>query len=289
MGSMENHQRGESSGELGISRLNSANLSPNEIRKQSFLTWLKNIFCPNFKYTSIIFILSVLDLIIYIITILFGIKRVPNELLAPRFETLDLFGMKYPSKIHSGQIHRLILFGLLHANLVHLISNLLSQIILGSIMEGLIGNKKAGLLYLLSNVCGGMFSCVMNFSPGVGASVAIFGILGGYFGFTIINWNYIKNNINYLMNLMFIVLIVMMNASYGLGSDIIDNYGHLGGFIYGFLLIFLLEKPKEGNNSSAWLNFDIWEKYTKYTLIGSLIILILVFWLFQRPTNIYIK
>ena len=51
--------------------------------------------------------------------------------------------MKYPSKIYQGQIYRLVLFGLLHANLVHLVSNLLSQIILGSIMEGLIGNKNA--------------------------------------------------------------------------------------------------------------------------------------------------
>ncbi len=29
----------------------------------------------------------------------------------------------------------------------------------------------------------------------------------------------------------FIILIVIMNASYGLSSDIIDNYGHLGGVI----------------------------------------------------------
>ena len=47
----------------------------------------------------------------------------------------DLFGMKIPSKIYRGQIHRLILFGILHANLVHLISNLFSQIILGFFLD----------------------------------------------------------------------------------------------------------------------------------------------------------
>ena len=284
MGSVENHHSPVNSGEIGIGNISSPSyITPNEIRNQSFLSWLKNIFCPNFKYTSVIFVLTCLDLIIYIITLLFGVKYTPNELLAPKFETLDLFGMKYPSKIHRGQVHRLILFGLLHANLTHLVSNLLSQIIVGSIIEGLIGNSKAGILYLLSNVCGGMFSCVMSFSPGVGASVAIFGILGGYFGFTIINWNYVKNNMNYLMNLFFIGLIVFMNASYGLGNETIDNYGHLGGLLYGFLFIFILVKPKEGNNSSLFFTYEEWRKYSSILIIASLPLLVFIFTVIQKP------
>ena len=284
MGSVENHHSPVNSGEIGIGNISSPSyITPNEIRNQSFLSWLKNIFCPNFKYTSVIFVLTCLDLIIYIITLLFGVKYTPNELLAPKFETLDLFGMKYPSKIYRGQVHRLILFGLLHANLTHLVSNLLSQIIVGSIIEGLIGNSKAGILYLLSNVCGGMFSCVMSFSPGVGASVAIFGILGGYFGFTIINWNYVKNNMNYLMNLFFIGLIVFMNASYGLGNETIDNYGHLGGLLYGFLFIFILVRPKEGNNSSLFFTYEEWRKYSSILIIASLFLLIFIFIVIQKP------
>ena len=284
MGSVENHHSPVNSGEIGIGNISSPSyITPNEIRNQSFLSWLKNIFCPNFKYTSVIFVLTCLDLIIYIITLLFGVKYTPNELLAPKFETLDLFGMKYPSKIYRGEVHRLILFGLLHANLTHLVSNLLSQIIVGSIIEGLIGNSKAGILYLLSNVCGGIFSCVMSFSPGVGASVAIFGILGGYFGFTIINWNYVKNNMNYLMNLFFIGLIVFMNASYGLGNETIDNYGHLGGLLYGFLFIFILVKPKEGNNSSLFFTYEEWRKYSSILIIASLLLLVFIFKVIQKP------
>ena len=284
MGSIENNNPNNRR-QIGIGGISSSSYStPNEIRQESFLTWLKNIFCPNFKYSSTIFILTCIDLIVYIVTLFFGIKRTPYELLAPTFETLDLFGMKYPSKIYRGQIHRLVLFGLLHANLVHLVSNLLSQIILGSIMEGFIGSKKALILYLLSSVCGGMFSCVMSFSPGVGASVAIFGILGAYFGYTVINWKYVKENVNYIMNLFFIILIVIMNASYGLGSDIIDNYGHLGGFIYGFLFAFLLIDPKGGNNElSLWFSYDAWRKYTITIISISIFLLIFIFWIIQKP------
>ena len=100
MGSMENN---ESHNGIGIGRITQAK-SPNEIRKESFLSWLKDIFCPNFKYTSIIFILTCVDLFTYILTLFFGIKRTPQELLAPTYQTLDLFGMKIPSKIYYGQI-----------------------------------------------------------------------------------------------------------------------------------------------------------------------------------------
>jgi membrane associated rhomboid family serine protease len=261
----------------------SSQKTPNEIRNESFLTWLKNMFCPNFKYSSIIFIITCLDLIVYIITLLFGVKITQFELLAPKFETLDLFGMKYPSKIYRGQIHRLIFFGLLHANLVHLVSNILSQIILGSIIEGFIGTKKTAILYLLSNIFGGIFSCVMNFTPGVGASVAIFGFLGGYFGFTIINWNYIKDNMSYLANTIFMIFIVIMNVSYGLNNKIIDNYGHLGGFIYGFLIIFILVSPIDPNRESLWLSYEAWRKYSIIVTFVSLILLIFVFWIIQKP------
>ena len=88
------------------------------------------------------------------------------------------------------------------------------------------------------------------------------------------------------MNFLFMILIVVMNASYGLGSEIIDNYGHFGGLIYGFLFIFLLVEPKNGNNNSLWLSFDIWKKYATIALLASIIFLSLIFWLIERPNNV---
>ena len=281
MGSVQNTDSENVSNNIGIGRISSGK-SPNEIRKESFISWLKDIFCPNFKYTSIIFILSCIDLITYIITLFFGIKRTNTELLAPTYETLDSFGMKIPLKIYYGQIHRLILFGILHANLVHLISNLFSQIILGFFFESLIGTFKLFLLYLLSNIFGGLFSAVMNNSGGVGASVAIFGILGGFFGFTVINWEYVKNNMNYIINLIFLIIIVIANASIGIGSEVIDNYGHLGGLIYGFLFIFVLVEPKKGNRTSLLFEFVTWKKYCIIIICVSIAVLVVVFWLVQK-------
>ena len=63
-------------------------------RNESFFQFLKDFCCPKFVFKSVIFFISMIDVIIYIITISFGIKMSPNELLAPLPDTLDMFGMK---------------------------------------------------------------------------------------------------------------------------------------------------------------------------------------------------
>ncbi len=63
-------------------------------RKESFLGFIKDFCCATFVFKSVIFIISVIDVVIYIATLCYGIKLDPNELLAPKTETLDMFGMK---------------------------------------------------------------------------------------------------------------------------------------------------------------------------------------------------
>ena len=61
-------------------------------------------------------------------------------------------------------------------NFVHIFVNLFSQIIIGSMIEKAIGSFNRG----------GIFSSVV-----ADASVSIFGMLGAYFGYMIINWKYL--------------------------------------------------------------------------------------------------
>lgn len=255
-------------------------MNPSEIRKETFLDTMKS-FMPNFNKNSFTFLITVIDIIVYIITLFFGIKRVPNELLAPTFQTLDTFGMKYPIKIYKGQLHRLILFGILHANLTHLISNMISQIILGSFLEQITGKKIMIILYILSNIGGGLFSCAFNNNPGIGASVAILGILGAYLGHMFMNWNADNDSISKIFNLVFLSFFGLFSISSG-GDGAIDNWGHLGGFIYGFLLIFLFMEPRK-DEDSLWINNKMWQKIAKIGLSVLSGFLIIDFWLLNKP------
>jgi hypothetical protein len=65
------------------------------------------------------------------------------------------------------------------------------------------------------------------------------------------NWNAldrIQGPMNKYFNLMFILFILILNVSYGFANPIIDNYGHIGGLLSGFFLIFIIHKPYEEND-----------------------------------------
>lgn len=49
----------------------------------------------------------------------------------------------------------------------------------------------------------------------------------------------------------------MLNISYGFSNPVIDNFGHIGGLIYGFFLIWVIEKPLE-QGDGACCSYKIW-------------------------------
>lgn len=52
--------------------------------------------------------------------------------------------------MQQGQVWRFITFGFLHANLIHVVVNVFSQIIIGSFIETMIGSLKTSILYLMA-------------------------------------------------------------------------------------------------------------------------------------------
>ena len=112
-----------------------------------------------------------------------SLNRIVNtEFLAPSPKSLDTLGWKDASKIKKrGQVWRFITPTFLHASFVHLTLNVLSTFVIGSGLENGLGSWKISTLYLVSSFGGIIFSCVFNpMSYSVGASTAIFGLIGYY-------------------------------------------------------------------------------------------------------------
>ncbi len=63
-------------------------------RQENFCKFLKNFCCPMFLFKSIIFFVSIADIIMYCVSLAYGIEKSDKELLAPRFDTLAMLGMK---------------------------------------------------------------------------------------------------------------------------------------------------------------------------------------------------
>ena len=65
--------------------------------------------------------------------------KIRGEFLEPEISTLVTLGAKYPYLMKEGQIQLFLTPVLLHANFMHIFSNLVSQLIFGTEIEKRIG------------------------------------------------------------------------------------------------------------------------------------------------------
>ena len=121
----------------------------------------------------------------------------------------------------------------LHGGIIHLMFNMYALCILGPGIERLIGKVKFIFVYLLSGITGCLFS--MKFSSGlsVGASGAIFGLLGVTLVFAYLNKNKNQMSNELLRN---ITVLIGVNLLIGFSNTGIDNAGHIGGLIGGICI-----------------------------------------------------
>nr|AIY60690.1 rhomboid protein Panut5887 [Pandanus utilis] len=168
-----------------------------------------------------------------------------NPLLGPSANTLLKMGALEVTKVvqqHQGW--RLITCIWLHAGVVHILANMLSLLFIGIRLEQEFGFVRIGLLYVISGFGGSLLSALfIQSSISVGASGALFGLLGAMLSELITNWTIYANKLAALLTLLFIVVI---NLAVGILPHV-DNFAHIGGFISGFLLGFvLLIRPQFG-------------------------------------------
>ena len=64
--------------------------------------------------------------------------------------------------------------------------------IFGANLEGCIGWLYTMIIYFSTAVSGNLLSALFNDSLGVGASTAVYGLIGAYLGFIILNWKFLE-------------------------------------------------------------------------------------------------
>ncbi|WVZ48800.1 hypothetical protein U9M48_000207 [Paspalum notatum var. saurae] len=171
-----------------------------------------------------------------------------NPLLGPSSATLEKMGALDVSKVvHGGQGWRLITCMWLHAGVVHLLINMLCLVFIGIRLEQEFGFVRIGLVYLISGFGGSLMSALfIRSSVSVGASGALFGLIGSMLSELITNWSLYANKVAALLTLVFVIVV---NLALGILPRV-DNFAHIGGLISGFLLGFVFFiRPQ-----FAWLN-----------------------------------
>lgn len=154
-------------------------------------------------------------------------------------ETLIRFGAKYRPLMLEGEWWRLITPVFLHIGMIHLLLNSVALFYLGGAVERIYGRFRFILIYLVAGVMGSLGSFLFTDTVSAGASGAIFGCFGAllYFG-TIhpkIFFRTMGNNI---------LVVFALNLVIGFILPGIDNAGHLGGVVGGFIMAGIAGVPK---------------------------------------------
>lgn len=165
--------------------------------------------------------------------------------------TLYNFGAVFSSAIKSGQVWRLLTGTFLHAGIIHLLVNMYSLCIIGTQLENFVGKKKFIVIYLISAISGSLMSSIFSTTISVGASGAIFGLLGSmlYFGY---HYRLYLGNVLKAQ----IIPLIILNLFLGFALNGIDNAAHIGGLIGGYLTTMALGIPGKSEKTdkiNGWI------------------------------------
>ncbi|EFO79341.1 Rhomboid family protein [Oscillochloris trichoides DG-6] len=154
--------------------------------------------------------------------------------LQPRLSVLVFLGAKVNELIAAGAYWRLLSATFLHGSLIHILFNGYALYALGPETERIYGTRRFLALYFLAGLGGSLASYLLSPSVSVGASGAIFGLIGGLGIFYYLNravlGNFGKAQVQNMATVALINLFIGFSA-----PSIIDNWGHLGGLVGGIV------------------------------------------------------
>mgnify|MGYP004558096447 FL=1 len=184
------------------------------------------------KKLVITYLIMLICILMYVLVTFMGASNKAYLLLGANLKVL----------VKSGQVYRLITYAFLHGGLVHLITNMYSLYIIGSQIENNYGKLKFIFIYLVSALTGGLLSALFNNNISIGASGAIFGLLGAlvYFGF------HFRLYLSDALKTR-IVPVILINLLIGFMVTDIDNACHIGGLIGGYLAAMAVGIPEVEN------------------------------------------
>ena len=147
-------------------------------------------------------------------------------------EVLVQFGSMYPPDVWRGEWWRLISCTFLHGGILHIAFNMYVLYQIGPAIERTYGIGKFLLIYFVTGWTSSLLSLVWSGSNSVGASGAIFGLAGAFLAISLRRRSYWDTFGSQM--LIFIGINIAIGFSGTFGN--IDNFGHLGGLIGGFIL-----------------------------------------------------
>jgi rhomboid protease GluP len=161
---------------------------------------------------------------------------------ASGMDWLEAYGARINDLIRAGQLWRFLTPVLLHASVPHILFNMYALIAFGAGLERHFGHVRFLILYILGGFTGNVLSFLLSNGYSVGASTAIFGLVGAEGVFLYQNRGLFGKQFGRAIGN--VIFVVAVNLFLGLSPGI-DNWGHVGGLLGGLLF--------------SWFAGPVWE------------------------------
>ena len=183
-----------------------------------------------------------------------GLEAIPAELLFRN-------GAMYSAAIERQEYWRLVTYGFLHANLLHLATNMLCLALWGGHLEKRVGSFYFIVIYVCALIGGAMIGRYTHSEPylTVGASGGISGILGALLCLWILG----KIDVS----ASFFLVNIGLNVALAFGVANVDWGAHLGGFVFGVVACALIDVLERVNA------FILRCKFPEFVKVNMLVIL----------------
>ena len=181
-----------------------------------------------------------INVIMYVVTAYLSFVYAKGSIFNSDTNVLILLGAKVNELIQKGQYYRLISCMFLHGGIVHLGVNMYSLYAIGPMVEKVYGKAKYVAIYFFAGICASIFSYIFSTSVSIGASGAIFGLLGAVLVFAIKSKGKTGNAF-----IRSILSVIFINIFIGATLPNIDNFAHIGGLLGGMLIAFLVSFKAE--------------------------------------------
>lgn len=140
----------------------------------------------------------------------------------------------------TGEWYRLFTATFLHFGIEHLVNNMLLLFFLGQIFEKAVGVTRFLGIYLGSGLAGSFlsffFMCLFGRNDIVaGASGAIFGIIGGMIVVILVHRGKYHG-----ISTKRMIFMALLTLYFGFTTVGVDNAGHIGGMVFGFVVTFFV-------------------------------------------------
>ncbi|MFW6109938.1 MAG: rhomboid family intramembrane serine protease [Patescibacteria group bacterium] len=189
-------------------------------------------------------------LLIGLNTLVFG-YILYSQIFLPAGSLLTTYAL-VPRRISSGQGYYSFFTSLfLHADLAHLIGNMLFLHIFGDNVEDALGHIKFALFYLLCGLGGSLLQFFISSTssvPVVGASGAIAGVMGAYLvlypqarvrvlipGFFF--YRQVMLPAQFMLFYWILIQVLFGLSSLGINGGGVAYFSHIGGFLTGWFLV----------------------------------------------------